>query len=379
MKQRNSVSLTKAVSIGAVWFGAHVGGGFATGNQGFQYFAKYGTVGILMPILIMALIGWNNREIIRSARLNGTSNYRSWALAVFSPIEKPMAVVIEIETLILYLLASSGAIAGCASLFVNFGLPYLAGVIITGGILMIFSIFGSEIFRKASSVMSVVLICSIFIVLVAGISQGASNLSANAAVVGIAASPLEIIWSGLKYGGFQAFSGITMIAIATGITSEKEVNAGIGIGFVMNASMTALVSVFLLAWYPAVSGQTLPILTVLNKIGNGLLIALYSVSLALAFITTALGAVFGTVARFEPVLKKWSVVQIVKRISISVSFMVIAMGISLVGLDKIVRIGYGYVGVAAIFTIILPAITVIFIRNNRDAKGQKAAVAERKT
>lgn len=359
-----------AYSIGAVWFGAHVGGGFATGNQGWAYFASFGLIGIFMPILIMALVGWNNRELLRGARNSGATNYRDWALNAFAPYGKPMAVVIEIETIILYLLASSGAIAGCASLLSSYGIPYIVGVLLTGGVLLCLSVFGTSVYRKSSSVMSIVLIAALLIVLLYGIISGASNLAVNVAAVDASstASLGATIWAGLKYGGFQAFSGISSIPIAVQISNEKELNAGIGIGFIMNAVMTSLVSIFLLCWAPIAGGQTLPILTVLQTNNQSFLVILYSISLALAFITTALGAVFGMVARLEPALKKWEVKPIVKRVVISLGFMVIAMGISLAGLDNIVKIGYGYVGVAAIFTIILPAVTLLFVRNNRKAK-----------
>ena len=31
-----------AFTVGSVWFGTHVGGGFASGNQVVSYFAQYG-------------------------------------------------------------------------------------------------------------------------------------------------------------------------------------------------------------------------------------------------------------------------------------------------------------------------------------------------
>jgi hypothetical protein len=67
-------------------------------------------------------------------------------------------------------------------------------------------------------------------------------------------------------------------------------------------------------------------------------------------------------------LKNINVKAIIKRIIISVGFMAIAMGISMMGLDRIVKIGYGYVGVVAIFTISLPTITVMFVRNNKQGE-----------
>ena len=39
-----------AFSVASVWFGTHVGGGFATGNQAIQYYVQYGWLASFLPI-----------------------------------------------------------------------------------------------------------------------------------------------------------------------------------------------------------------------------------------------------------------------------------------------------------------------------------------
>ena len=50
--------LATMFSVAAVWFGTHVGGGFATGNQTVQYFVKFGYTALFMPAIIIILLGW---------------------------------------------------------------------------------------------------------------------------------------------------------------------------------------------------------------------------------------------------------------------------------------------------------------------------------
>lgn len=57
-KNFSEVSWKTIFGVVAVWFGAHVGGGFATGNQTRTFFVQYGFTSIFMPFLIVALIGW---------------------------------------------------------------------------------------------------------------------------------------------------------------------------------------------------------------------------------------------------------------------------------------------------------------------------------
>ena len=50
-------SWAAAFTVASVWFGTHVGGGFATGNQVVSYFVQYGITGFIWPILSMP-VSW---------------------------------------------------------------------------------------------------------------------------------------------------------------------------------------------------------------------------------------------------------------------------------------------------------------------------------
>ena len=51
-----------AFAMSAVWFATHCGGGFATGNQEVNFFAKYGWYAAFLPIIAMILLGWGHRN-----------------------------------------------------------------------------------------------------------------------------------------------------------------------------------------------------------------------------------------------------------------------------------------------------------------------------
>ena len=38
-----------AFTVASVWFGTHVGGGFASGNQIIQYYSQYGITAAIYP------------------------------------------------------------------------------------------------------------------------------------------------------------------------------------------------------------------------------------------------------------------------------------------------------------------------------------------
>ena len=69
-------SWAAAFTVASVWFGTHVGGGFATGNQVIGYFVQYGWTAVLWPLLSMGLLAYIMYVVARFARLRGLTNYK---------------------------------------------------------------------------------------------------------------------------------------------------------------------------------------------------------------------------------------------------------------------------------------------------------------
>jgi uncharacterized membrane protein YkvI len=366
LKTNNTMS---AMQVAAVWFGAHVGGGFATGNQTMNFFVKHGWHSIWLPLLSVIIIGLVYRESLIVARNYGTYNYKSWALKMYEPYEKVFSVIFEIGFLMIVLLGTGGSIAGSAALMQSFGLNYLLGVLITGVIFFILTIYGSNLIRKASTLMTVLILVFLIIMTVVGISSNSLNLTTLVSQNYAPSSFGVSLYNALRYAGYQAFVIAIVLSASDVLKTDNDINKSIGFGVLINGSMIMLCSIMLLAWSPSVVGKDLPILYVCQQLDNKLLLYAYSITLFLAFVSTGIGCVFGAVSRFEIILKK--PVDIVKRRAlISMVSMVFSMGISLFGLTKIVSVGYGYVGIIGIFAVIIPCIFGGRIKNSRYKKQQ---------
>ena len=370
---KGKVNWGLAYSIGAIWFGSHVGGGFASGNQAWNFYGQFGSIGIIISILTMALIGLAGREILLSAKILRSSSYREWAKEAYKPIQVFGAIFFELQVWCLYILASSGAVAGCASLLESYGVPYLVGVLVTGASLVLVTIFGGEVYRKASAYMTAVLLVCLAIVYFVVLKPGMADFATNAAALeaNSSASVWDVIWSGCKYAGFQIFGFINMISLAKN-WKNRDIAAGTIMGFVMNAVMLALSIVCLICWAPVAGGTTIPILTVLQNLGATWVTVVYSVALFLAFVSTAAGAVFATVVRIMPLTVKVKGSETGKSAVIAIAFIVITMIVSLAGLDAIVKIGYAWVGVFAVFSIIAWALVVVAPRTRKAFKSMSA-------
>ena len=371
------VSWGLAFSIGSIWFGSHVGGGFASGNQAWNFYGQYGTVGIIVSVLAMVLVGFAGREMLIAAKLYKSNSYRDWAVEAYKPIQTVGSIFFELQVWCLFILASSGAVAGCAAMLETYGVPYIVGVLITGASLVFITIFGGEVYRIAQAYMTVVLLICLTIVYVVVLVPGMENYSTNAAdlAANSDASLWDAIWSGLQYVGFQIFGFVNMMSIAKD-WKKRDMTAGTVLGFIMNAVMLAISIVCLICWAPVAGGTTIPILTVLQSLdGMGWVTIVYSVALFLAFVSTAAGAVFATVARVSPLkpIRKMKGSETGKNAMIAIAFIVITMLVSLVGLDAIVSIGYAYVGVTAVISIVGWAVFVLVARNRKGAKARIAA------
>ncbi|PIH04114.1 YkvI family membrane protein [Clostridium combesii] len=367
---KSKVGFLTAFQVAAVWFGAHVGGGFATGNQTMNFFVKYGWHSIWLPAVIIIIIGLTYRESLVLAKNYGTYDYKSWSKKMYEPYDKFFSVIFEIGYLMIVLLGTGGSIAGSASLMETYGVNYLVGVLITGGIFYILTIYGSELIRKASTIITVLILIFLTIIVIVGIVNNSGNLSHLVSTKYSPSSFGTVLYSGLRYAGYQAFVVAIVLSASDTLKSDKAINKSILLGIILNGVMITLSCIMLLAWMPGAQKETIPILYICKRLNSGFLLFSYSVVLFLAFVSTGIGCVFGAVARFEHVFKKPENIK-KRRGLISLVCMILSMAISLFGLTKIVVIGYGYVGIIGIFVVVIPCIVSGRIKNNKFKKEQK--------
>ncbi|HBJ2611762.1 TPA: hypothetical protein LA742_000159 [Clostridium botulinum] len=372
---KSKVGFLTAFQVAAVWFGAHVGGGFATGNQTMNFFVKHGWHSVWLPAVIVIIIGLTYRESLILAKNYGTYDYKSWSKKMYEPYDKVFSVIFEIGYLMIVLLGTGGSIAGSASLMENYGVNYLVGVLITGGIFYILTIYGSELIRKASTIITVLILIFLTIIVIVGIVNNSGNLSHLISTKYSPSSFGTVLYSGLRYAGYQAFVVAIVLSASDTLKSDKAINKSMTLGIILNGVMITLSCIMLLAWMPGAQKETIPILYICKRFNSGFLLFSYSVVLFLAFVSTGIGCVFGAVARFEHVFKKPENIK-KRRGLISLVCMVLSMAISLFGLTKIVVVGYGYVGIIGIFAVVIPCIVVGRMKNNRFKKEKKSILLE---
>ena len=78
-------SWAAAFTVASVWFGTHVGAGFATGNQVVNYFVQYGWTAAIFPLLAMGILAVVMYIMMKFAKLSGFDNYKD--MIFIAPIE----------------------------------------------------------------------------------------------------------------------------------------------------------------------------------------------------------------------------------------------------------------------------------------------------
>ncbi|MDR7869397.1 MAG: hypothetical protein RIN55_00960 [Tissierellaceae bacterium] len=379
-KQNQSVTkamgFTSAIAVASVLFGSHAGGGFATGNQATQYYVQYGWAAPIMAILAMALLTLTIRECIIMYNSRGLTSYKELFQTLYHPFDK-LSFLFDIYFYVMVLCAVGAVIAGAASLLnTTYSIPYVSAVLSVGAVLLILTIFGASLVAKASTIMSVGILTSCAVIFMLGINAKIPEISDIFITRTGSANIPQGILKAFTYAGFQSVVIPTMISCGTVLKSPKEVSKSMVISFIINSVALVLSVIMLLGWYTEftqVGQTTLPTLYITEQLGRPYIFWAYNICLFLCFISTGVTTIFGFVSKFEKT-KILSAINkvVVRRIIVSSFIMILSMGISMAGLDKIIKYGYGYMGYFGIAIIIIPFLTVGVYKNRKYLRKQSS-------
>ena len=350
-------SWAAAFTVASVWFGTHVGGGFATGNQVVSYFVQYGITGFIWPILSMALLAWVMYVVMRFARLRGLTNYKD-TFAELYPNPK-MEILFEIFYVIIILAAVAAAVSGAANLVEQFlHLPYVLSCLVVIACLVVLSIFGIKLIIAVSTFLSAGILVIVAIMFVVGLTNAPLSIGEAVEATPVNNAAYAFFRGVPVYAGFQCVSIPSMLAAATTVTNNKGVKRAAVLGGLMNGLALAASALMLLTWYPSiVAGEalTLPNLFVCQSIGWQWLTVIYSLLLFCAFISTSVTLVFSMIDRFQNKLPE-SVPQAGRKIIVGAIVIALCFAVSLLGLSVIISKVYGYCGYYGIIFIMIPVL-----------------------
>ena len=370
-------------SVASVWFGTHVGAGFATGNQVLSYFVNYGWTAVIFPLISMGILAYVIYVIMKFARLRGLDNYNDTFRELWQPYPA-LAISFEIFYIVIILAAVAAAINGAALLVVDVvpSLGTWGSTILVAIILIVLCLFGVKLIIAASTILSTGILITAGTMIIVGIANHPDEIGA-AFSAGLN-NPGEGFWRGvIIYCGFQCVSIPPMIAAAITLNQKGVKRASI-LGGIMNGGMLALSGLMLLGWsadiYAApaeANAVALPNLFICNQIGWDWLVICYSVLLFCAFISTCVTLIYTMILRIDKkFFVKSDIHEKIRMSIIGVVMVAVCMSLSFIGISDIITYAYGYDGYLALVAIVIPVIVIGNIKNKKYVKEHPEALTK---
>jgi uncharacterized membrane protein YkvI len=363
--------------VAFVWFTTHFGGGFASGRQLVDFYVQYGWYSLFTPILSAAIIALVLYCSWTFAVKHEVYDYRSWSAGYYRPLkglEPLFSLAIEIMYLIILVMATGVAFSTGGTLLTQL-VPslkehYSLCTVVLALFIFALTIWGAETVRKAATVMAILIIAGMFTVY---ISNLVTNFPRLIEVLKVAPSSnggfWPALWQSVKYAGLQCSLVGAYTAVADALHTQADVKKATLIGFIVNAGMLVLAATGVLAHYPltgdllgTVEAPTImrlptPITYITQHGGGGNIgVALVSMIILLAVISTGVGLIYGGARRVSTWWMKQTGATSSHRTDIisSAVYVTISWSVASFGLIPLIAQGYTWVGILSTPLVVVP-------------------------
>lgn len=373
MSDRES-ALKVGIPIGAVYVGALASAALVSGSYARNYFAIYGVRGLLLPVFYVVFMsvffyfGFEHVRYVNEARgEDKVYDYSSLASAMYGKYSKIFMPVYELWQLISMVITSAIVIATGSLIIAQYlKVSILTGAIILGAVNVVIAIFGANIIRKTSTLMSILIIflLCVLVVIVMG-NNGAAFIN----LIKINWKPAEAnsfgvgIWRIFTLACAGSVWSLGLGAVAQKMITKKHsfaaaISAGAG-----GALIFLLSTLIIMPFYPDVLSSSMPIATAIQdylKTDIPWLPTFYNVLMIFALVSSGAPSLFVFSNRFKKVipavgaLKNERVVNII----LGIIFEILCIGISLFGLTTIVSQFLQYLGYIAMPLGIIPLLII---------------------
>lgn len=365
-------------ALAFVWFTTHFGGGFASGAQVIQYFVRFGWFAIFTPILSQAVIGLVLYFAWKFALEHNKFDYREWTDEFYKPVQGIMSNVYEIIYNLVLVTATAVAFAtGGATIEGVFGTPYILNTLVIAAFLLILTIFGAELVRKAAAVIALLIISGMVIIYVPNIISFFGQITTNVADLKSGPIPNDynffgVLWQSLLYSGFQISCIGAYIVHSNALKDKGEAKKAAIWGTIINSSILMLTTLGILAFYnDGILTESVPALFVVrNGVGSSWMVPLISFLIILGTISTGVNLIYGISQRIINFLSRNETKEVAnskkrtRNIMASLVYVIITWSIAQFGLIPLIAKGYGTLGYVSIFVIIIPVLVKGFIGLN---------------
>lgn len=362
----NKKGLTASfISVAAVWIGGHFGPGFATGTSMTTWFVQYGIAGLLLPLISMAITAGVMYFMVEFSRQNNANSYKDLAHCIYGEKGgKIMTLMYDVVFLVTVICAGGLCISGLASLLeAHLGLTYWGGASLTIILAAVLCLYGSKVLGNASAYMMYFIIGVVVLIVAMSFIFGDHDLAgsfANSSVNAKEPSFLSALWHAVLYGFFQSGLCFNVVSVSDLLEEKASSRKAAVCGYLINVALMIMVVLMMFSYTNvfAICDDTLPIYSILSRLGFGWLTWLYVILMTLAVLTSAAGLAFAGTVRFDSLLK-----GIQNKKARSAIITVVLLGLATVaasfGLKSLMSTGNSIIGYLCIVVIVIPAFTIV--------------------
>lgn len=239
-----------------------------SGAFAIVYFAPYGAWGVIFPMLAMGIAAVVIGMGANIARRFRAYEYNLYSQKLYGRFAKILSPVLEIYMLIAMCVGGSAVIA-MSSVFLKdlFHIPELAGAVIMAIICIILVLWGDELVRYVSSVMSLVMIAGLITLAVLIISQRGEMMThiISSWYVPDGASVKAGAIGAVALGLSNCCNALTLSSVEQRVKDKGEC-AAIGIlSFIMSSMAFILSTLMVLPYCPEALTDTIPVLNIVKQ------------------------------------------------------------------------------------------------------------------
>lgn len=284
--------LATALETAAIYVGAIVGAGFASGREVYVFFSRHGAFGPLAAASAGLLLGIVAAAFLPAAIGAGVSDYAALCRFVAGRSGRACEALLSV---FLFAGLSVMLAAGATVIALHAPFSYSTSVVLMALITLVFVALGSRGIAAANSWLVPYLVVA---VLAVAIAAAAGATTADPLPSQPTASNAPLAWSTLLYVGYNFVTGIAvLLSLPRADAGQRAAGALLGGGGL--AAMLAVAAGAILTRSATLAAAPMPLLTLARAIGP-VAAVLYVPAIGAAILTTAVGDAYALARRFSP-------------------------------------------------------------------------------
>jgi len=361
------------LNVALVWFATHVGGGFASGASHYVYFIDYGIFCLALAPLSLAAIAFVYWWGWRHARIHGTYDYRTFNDSFYGKYAPVFSNLYEILIVFVVVIGCGVAFATGSSLLAElFNVPYLMASVFIGVLIFAVCIFGTNVVRRASAVLSACMITALLLIYAPAIATHVGDLSTTLSAMQADATPTGFaaaLGGAFMYAVYQASDVAIYVQHVRPLRDWRSVGKALVLSYFLNLVffMLTLFGLITVAGQPGIENVSVPLLVVIDGLpAAGALRVAATALISIACISTAVTFISGMVKRLCVRFEGREATEVAEDrnrptrmgVAFTAACTLACFGIAQFGLLSLVQQGYSLLAYMAI-----PVVTIPYVVN----------------